>query len=142
MNGLFNMNFMMTFLMAKDLPETKNKLLMAMSAGQSANLMAPILLKLGAIDTITELTQENTNLKTQVAALQAALKECEDRTSVTKIRAELEACNQKVADCGNITAKFEKIKPVMGQVKDLGTVDKIKGDSDTLKALLTLAKDL
>jgi predicted nucleic acid-binding Zn-ribbon protein len=86
MNGLFNMNFMMTFLLAKDLPETKNKLLMAMSAGQSANLMAPVLLKVGAIDTITELTQENTNLINENSALQG-------------LRADLEACRKALTDC-------------------------------------------
>lgn len=113
MNGLFNMNFMMTFLLAKDLPETKNKLLMAMSAGQSANLMAPVLLKVGAIDTITELTQANTNLKNENSALQglgadlevcrkaltdcqAALQACRDGSELKISQAQLKACQEEL----------------------------------------------
>jgi hypothetical protein len=147
MNGLFNMNFMMTFLLAKDLPETKNKLLMAMSAGQSANLMAPVLLKVGAIDTITELTQENTNLKAQVAALQAALQECEDKTNLEKIKADLakctedfNTCNQKLLACDKIVDNCDGIKRIMIQVKDKSAEDLQKAENKkTLQDIITLA---
>lgn len=76
MNGLFNMNFLMTFLLANNaIPQadTKNKFAMALAGGQSKNLMGPVLLKISAIDTIASLTEENVKLKGELAACQAKL---------------------------------------------------------------------
>lgn len=119
MNGFWNMNFMMTFLLAKDLPETRDKLLMAMSAGQSANLLAPVLLKLGPIDTITDLEQKNADLAQQISDLQAALDEC--RKTVPKVK--------------EINAVFRKIRSKK-------TVQELKDDEALLTELYGFAGQL
>ncbi len=163
MNGLFNMNFMMTFLLAKDLPETRDKLLMAMTAGQSANLMAPVLLKVGAIDSITNLTQENKNLKTEISAqeeasatckaalakcqadlatCQAALATCQDGSELKRCQDELNACKAKLTECDKILPKCADIKGIMGRVKDLKTFEKLKAEDETLKTILALALEI
>lgn len=77
MNGLFNMNFMMTFLLAKDLPETKDKMVMALAGAQSRNLLTPVLLKVGAIDRIKDLEERIAALLAENAGLQEELAECE-----------------------------------------------------------------
>jgi len=115
---------------------------MAMSAGQSANLMTPVLLKVGAIDTITELTKENANLKAQVTALQTALQECKDGTEIKRLNDSLTECQKKLTDCGNIVTKCAKVKEIMGQVKDLGSLEKLKTADPILNAILALAKEL
>ncbi len=163
MNGLFNMNFMMTFLLAKDLPETRDKLLMAMTAGQSANLMAPVLLKVGAIDSITNLTQENKNLKTEISAqeeasatckaalakcqadlatCQAALATCQDGSELKRCQDELNACKAKLTECDKILPKCADIKGIMDRVKDPKTLEKLKADDNTLNAILALAPEI
>jgi hypothetical protein len=102
--GFFNMNFLMTFLLAKDLPETRDKVMLAMSASQSANLLAPILLKVGAIDTITNLSQENAKLKNDLANSQAALdastqSSTKINTTLSKVRAKKTVHELKDDDC-------------------------------------------
>ncbi|MFZ0726842.1 MAG: hypothetical protein WAM61_13735 [Desulfobacterales bacterium] len=77
MNELFNMNFLMTFALAKNaMPQepANNQLMLALAGGQSKNLFGPFLLK-GFMDKIGELEQRNTALTLQNAQLQAALAE-------------------------------------------------------------------
>jgi len=142
MNGFFNMNFMMTFLMAKDLPETRDQILMAMTAGQSANLLAPVLLKVGAIDSITNLTQENKNLKAENSTLQEALQACQDGSELERSQQALQDCQAKLAACDKIVAKCAEIKQIMGKVNKARTLEKLKADEDTLNAILTLAPQI
>ena len=156
MNGLFNMNFMMTFLLAKDLPETKNKLLMAMSAGQSANLMIPVLLKVGAIDTITGLTQANTNLKNENSALQglradleacrkalaecqAALKACQDGSELKICQANLTACREALEACkAELGARNLELTECNKKLTGCG---KVVGNCDEINRIMNQVKD-
>ncbi len=107
MNGLFNMMpFVMTLALAKDVPESRDRVLMAMAGGQSKNLFGPVLLKVGAIDPIANLTQENTDLQTankilkaELADCQAKLKACEDGTELKNCQAALTGCQADLAKC-------------------------------------------
>ncbi|MFZ0611476.1 MAG: hypothetical protein WAM73_04500 [Desulfobacterales bacterium] len=122
MNGLFNMNFLMTFALAKNaMPQepANNQLMLALAGGQSKNLLGPILLKVGAMDKIGDLEQRNSALALKNAQLQAALAECQKTDTLT-----------------------DKISTVMNAVRAKKTIQDLKDDEPLLKQVHQLAAKL
>jgi len=71
MNGIFNNNFLMGFLLAKDLPRNE-QFTMGLAAGQSKTIVGPLLLK-PQIDTRVDLEAKNTTLQTNINTIQGEL---------------------------------------------------------------------
>lgn len=156
MNGPFNMNFMMTFILGRNKTDTRNNLLMAMTAGQSANYMAPILLKLGPIDTITKLTEENTNLKSENTALQgsqadlaackAALTDCQAKLQACLDGSELKICQANLTACQELLeasrAELNACKLELADCnKKLTGCGKVVGNCDEINRIMNQVKD-
>jgi hypothetical protein len=122
MNGLFNMNFLMTFALAKNsMPQesANNQLMLALAGGQSKNLLGPVLLKVGAMDKIGDLEQQNADLKANNLNLQVLL-----------------------AECQKTSGSIDKVNAVMAAVRAKKTVQELKDDDATLKKIHDLAVHL
>jgi hypothetical protein len=122
MNGPFNMKFFMTFALAQKtvpLEPTNNQLMLALAGAQSKNLLGPILLKVGAMDKIGDLEQQNAALTLKNVQLKAALAECQKTTTA-----------------------LDKITSVMSAVRAKKTVQDLKDDDTILKQIHQLAAKL
>ncbi|MGB7292645.1 MAG: hypothetical protein WBD99_10775 [Thermodesulfobacteriota bacterium] len=71
MNGIFNNNFLIGFLLAKDLPRNE-ALTVGLAAGQSKTIVGPLLLK-PQIDARTELETKNASLQGSLNTVQTDL---------------------------------------------------------------------